>query len=200
LLVNLAAGLDTRPYRLELPSSLVWIEADLPGIIEEKERLLAGSEPGCQLVRERADLACEAARRSFLDRALAGRHKALIITEGLLMYLREETVRSLAHDLGRPEVAWWVFEILSPPIRDAIMKSMKAELANAPMVFAPANGVAFFEALGWKVLGVYSLFHEASRLHRLPWLLSLLAKLPIPKPDPRNVAKARWSAVALVGR
>src|SRR5262245_602126 len=28
--LNLAAGLDTRPYRLDLPKDLDWIEADLP--------------------------------------------------------------------------------------------------------------------------------------------------------------------------
>src|SRR6266850_2251843 len=28
--VNLAAGLDTRPYRMELPASLRWFEVDLP--------------------------------------------------------------------------------------------------------------------------------------------------------------------------
>src|SRR5438552_648388 len=30
LVVNLAAGLDTRPYRMALPSSLRWIAVDLP--------------------------------------------------------------------------------------------------------------------------------------------------------------------------
>ena len=28
--LNLAAGFDTRPYRLELPTGLEWIEVDLP--------------------------------------------------------------------------------------------------------------------------------------------------------------------------
>jgi len=30
--LNLAAGLDTRPYRLPLPSSLRWVEADFPDV------------------------------------------------------------------------------------------------------------------------------------------------------------------------
>src|SRR5579864_8323506 len=30
MVVNLAAGLDTRPYRMELPASLEWVEVDLP--------------------------------------------------------------------------------------------------------------------------------------------------------------------------
>ncbi|MGH8370696.1 MAG: class I SAM-dependent methyltransferase [Gammaproteobacteria bacterium] len=33
-ILNLAAGLDTRPYRLALPANLRWVEVDLPGIIE----------------------------------------------------------------------------------------------------------------------------------------------------------------------
>ena len=41
--LNLAAGFDTRPYRLELPTGLEWIEADLPEIINEKQRLLTGN-------------------------------------------------------------------------------------------------------------------------------------------------------------
>ena len=39
MVINLAAGLDTRPYRMELPPSLQWIEVDLPGILEYKEEM-----------------------------------------------------------------------------------------------------------------------------------------------------------------
>src|SRR5437764_9971197 len=34
LVVNLAAGLDARPYRMELPQALRWIEVDLPQMID----------------------------------------------------------------------------------------------------------------------------------------------------------------------
>src|SRR5881392_979944 len=37
LVVNLAAGLDTRPYRMELPAALRWVEVDLPEILDYKE-------------------------------------------------------------------------------------------------------------------------------------------------------------------
>jgi methyltransferase (TIGR00027 family) len=33
-IVNLGAGLDTRPYRVDLPKSLRWIEVDFPQMIE----------------------------------------------------------------------------------------------------------------------------------------------------------------------
>ena len=51
LIVNCAAGLDARPYRMQLPSSLLWIEADLPGILVYKKELLASDKPTCQLER-----------------------------------------------------------------------------------------------------------------------------------------------------
>src|SRR5207247_3617279 len=34
--LNLAAGLDARPYRMALPASLTWIEVDLPGLLSYK--------------------------------------------------------------------------------------------------------------------------------------------------------------------
>jgi methyltransferase (TIGR00027 family) len=37
LVLNLGAGLDTRPYRLELPSNLCWVEVDCAEITELKD-------------------------------------------------------------------------------------------------------------------------------------------------------------------
>src|SRR4029077_19602979 len=66
--VNLAAGMDTRPYRLALPVALTLVEADLPAIVDEKESVLAGEKPVCTLVRERVDLADPASRAALLSR------------------------------------------------------------------------------------------------------------------------------------
>ena len=41
MVVNLAAGLDTRPYRMALPSNLPWIEVDLPDLLDYKIAMLA---------------------------------------------------------------------------------------------------------------------------------------------------------------
>ena len=51
---NLAAGLDTRPYRMDLPPSLRWIEVDLPDILDYKEDGARRREAG---VRGRAGAA-----------------------------------------------------------------------------------------------------------------------------------------------
>jgi hypothetical protein len=71
-----------------------------------------------------------------------------VITEGLLMYLDAADVASLARDLCRPGIDGWIFDLLSPAVRNDIMRGMKRELKHAPMQFAPPDGVAFFERLG----------------------------------------------------
>jgi O-methyltransferase involved in polyketide biosynthesis len=55
-IVNLGAGLDTRPYRLELPHSLKWFEIDFPHMIQYKNQQLAVQKPRCQLARNELDL------------------------------------------------------------------------------------------------------------------------------------------------
>ncbi|MFA5897952.1 MAG: SAM-dependent methyltransferase [Hyphomicrobium sp.] len=197
--LNLAAGLDTRPYRLDLPQQLHWVEADLPGIIEEKTALLAGERPHCHLERVKVDLADASARARFLDGAVGEHKRVLVLTEGLVMYLEDETVRELSRDLERPGIAWWILDSISPAVLKGFMRNM-SDLGRAPMHFAPAHGVAFFEDLGWQVAAMRSLVAEAKRLHRLPWHLYLIMLLPFPQPDPRNLGTAMWSAVVQLHR
>jgi len=100
LVVNLAAGLDARPYRMALPSSLRWVEVDLPAILDYKEEILRGQKPVCALERVRLDLSGLSARRDLFRRLGEAAKKALIITEGLLIYLTAEEVGSLAEGPG----------------------------------------------------------------------------------------------------
>jgi len=197
--LNLAAGLDTRPYRLELPSSLRWFEADLPALVEEKERLLADAKPRCQLRRLRADLTDAGVRAAVLQEAVGSSDKALVITEGLLIYLEEPQVRALAADLfARADVRWWILDLASPGLLEMMRKSMGRHLASAPMRFAPPDGVAYFEALGWRVAQVHSILRAAARFRRLPWFLRIFALLP--EPDPRRLGKSRWTGVVQLER
>ncbi|WP_428341513.1 class I SAM-dependent methyltransferase [Mycobacterium sp.] len=191
--LNLAAGLDTRPYRLDLPPDLTWIEADLPALLTEKERLLAGQTPRCRLSRQAVDLADTADREAFLIAALAGAKKALVLTEGLLMYLPERNVSALSAAFTRPEIGWWVFDLWGAGLRKWMDKKTKAMMQNAPFTFAPRNGVAHFENLGWTTVDVKSLLNAADRFHRLPLGFRFLARLP--QPDPRKPGNTRWNAV-----
>jgi methyltransferase (TIGR00027 family) len=192
--LNLAAGLDTRPYRLELPATLEWIEADLPGIVDEKERVLANEKPRCVLRRERVDLADPAARETFLTAATAGASRVLVITEGLLVYLDDDKVRALGKALARPEIRWWMLDISSAAIATMMQRRMGDLRENAPMQFAPENGVAFIEALGWRAREIQSFYRWALRFNRLPLFLRLFSFFP--DPNPRRPGRGMWAAVA----
>jgi methyltransferase (TIGR00027 family) len=197
--LNLAAGFDTRPYRMALPESLEWVEADLGPMIDEKEKLLEGEKPRCALRRERVDLSDASARDGFLARETRGANKVLVLTEGLLAYLDDDAVRTLGRDFAsRPAVRWWVLDVTSPAILRMLTKGMGTQLHHAPMRFAPADGVAFFESLGWRAVDIRPIFREAVRLRRLPLLLRMFAFLP--DPDPRKPGNTRWSAVVRFGR
>ena len=191
--LNLAAGLDTRPYRLALPASLPWVEADLPEMIEEKEKLLETEKPACGLTRMKVNLTDAAERSSFLDRVLKDPKNVLALTEGLLVYLDEAEVRTLGRDFASRGVRWWILDLASPEILKMMRRQVGAQLANAPMKFAPSDGVAFFEALGWEVREIHSIVQAAVRFRRIPFFLRPFSWLP--EPDPRKLGRSRWSAV-----
>jgi methyltransferase (TIGR00027 family) len=100
MVINLAAGLDTRPYRMELPPSLQWIEVDLPAMIDYKEGILGQEKPRCALERVRLDLADTAGRRALFQKLGRNAGKVLVLTEGLLVYLTREEVSALGRDLA----------------------------------------------------------------------------------------------------
>jgi O-methyltransferase involved in polyketide biosynthesis len=192
--VNLAAGLDTRPYRMAVPSSLRWVEVDLPALSAEKERLLADARPRCPLTRIHADLSDAAARARALRQAVGTSARVLVLTEGLLIYLDDSLVRALSGDLrAEAGVRWWVLDLSSPAILSLMNQRMGVHLQNAPLKFAPPNGIGYFEALGWKVSQVESMAQAAVRLHRLPWSLRPFTLLP--RANPRDVSRGRWAAV-----
>src|SRR5438876_7252018 len=115
--LNLAAGLDARAYRLDLPRELNWIDVDLEGILSYKEAALAGEQPRCRVEFVRADLTNQTARRTLFQRVGAQAKRALVIAEGLLVYLTPEDVTALATDLAaQPAFRWWLIDLSSPQL------------------------------------------------------------------------------------
>ena len=195
--INLATGFDTRPYRLDLPAGMEWIEADLPDMINEKQRLLTGEIARCRLSRVAVDLADARSRSAFLADATSGARDALVITEGLLLYLNEQQVRALADDLLRTGIAGWITDVIAPVIVRRMMRHMRS-LDKAPMTFEPTEGVAFFERQGWTVGAIHSILKQAGRWKRLPTVLRPVAYLP--DSNPRKLTHAPWSGVVRFDR
>src|SRR6516164_5585513 len=111
LVVNLAAGLDARPYRLDLPRSLRWVEVDLPGMIDYKEQVLGGEKAACELKRVRLDLSNLNARRELFAELGRSATKVLVVSEGLIIYLTRDEVGTLARDLAaQPSFQSWVLD------------------------------------------------------------------------------------------
>jgi len=197
MVVNLAAGLDARPYRMQLPPQLQWIEVDLPDLLAYKTERLAGETPHCILERVALDLSNLAARRELFARLNARAKSVMIVSEGLVVYLAPEEVLQLATDLARtPTFNRWTLDMVSPGLMRMMLKTMGQELqhAGAPFKFAPDDGPAFFERAGWKPLEVRSLLHTAATLKRLSWRMRLFALLP---DSAGRVPSSPWGGVCL---
>ena len=200
--LNLAAGLDARPYRLAFPASLRWVEMDFPAMTAAKAELLAGDTPRCKLERVGVDLADVVQRNQALADLAGGMKKALVMTEGLLVYLNRTIVTELARDLyQQPAMQYWVTDLASPVILRRMQKwwgkQMKA--ANAWMDFAPPEGTKFFEPLGWREVEFHDLFLNSLRLNRpmpMAWMFKWLMKL-FPTHAAKNLAKWRSGVVLL---
>jgi methyltransferase (TIGR00027 family) len=168
LVLNLGAGLDTRPYRMELPSHLYWVEVDCAKIIELKESCLFGEKPVCKLERVSCDLADASARQALLASASEKSRNALVLTEGVIPYLSEEGVGALASDLNKyPCFQHWVTDYFSPLIRKySQAQSKKMRMENAPFKFAPKDYFGFFLTHGWQAKDVRYIVDAAQKLGR----------------------------------
>ena len=183
--LNLAAGLDTRPYRLPLAPSFRWVEVDFPDVIAYKQQQLAGERPACALEQIGG----------------TARH-VLVVSEGLLIYLTGDQVGALARDLAaRPSFAWWLIDLASPGLLKMMSKTWGRAVAdNAPFQFAPPEGTRFFEPLGWREAEFRSTWDESLRLKRtmrLAWLWSLLGRL---YPKRKREEFRRFSGIVLLAK
>jgi methyltransferase (TIGR00027 family) len=203
LVLNLAAGLDARPWRMELPPSLRWIDVDLPAMTEHKARAMAGETPRCRHEAIAADLADPAQRREVLARVGAMGGRALVVTEGLLIYLTPHDVAALAADLhAQPSFRWWLTDLASPQLLKWMEKSWGKHVreGNAPFRFAPADGSGFFARHGWREARWSSTMEDAHRLRRemrAAWLWRALGRLA---PAKKREAFRRFSITLLLER
>jgi len=167
--INLAAGLDTRPWRMPLPASLRWIDVDLPGITEYKANAMRDEKPVCRYEAIVTNLTDASARTALFARIDSESTTALVITEGLLIYLTADQVGTLARDIhSMRSASWWLLDLASERLLAIMNRYWGRAVAagNAPFQFAPADGTAFFEKFGWHEIEFRSGLDEARRLHR----------------------------------
>jgi methyltransferase (TIGR00027 family) len=163
--INLGAGLDTRPYRLQLPPSLHWVEVDYPSLIEGKNASLSGEVPACSLERIGLDLTDVDARRRVFNRIWTTAKRAMVLTEGVLGDLSPDEAGDLADDLhSRRGCELWVLYYFSPRLLADYRKHPPHR--NVPVRFDPPSWEAFITAHRWRIREIRFLGEESERLHR----------------------------------
>lgn len=183
LVVNLAAGLDTRAWRLDLPSSLRWVDVDLPGILQYKTDMLRDETPRCKYEAIHADLTDVAVRDALFAQLGASASRVLVITEGLLVYLEEARVQSLARALHAiPSFRWWLTDLSNHKLLELLEKQWGPTLTrgNAPMKFAVDDAESFFAPLGWRVQTMrYAIVeaHHFGREMRMGWFTRWMLRI-----------------------
>ena len=169
VVLNLAAGLDARPWRMKLPPALRWIDVDHPGILDHKAQIMKDEKPVCDYEAIALDLADVTRRRSLFSQIDADSSRVLVVSEGLVIYLQPNDVAALARDLhSARHFQWWVFDLISPQLLVMMQKMWGKNLdaGNAPFHFAPAESTDFFRPFGWEEREYHSAMDDARRLHR----------------------------------
>jgi O-methyltransferase involved in polyketide biosynthesis len=107
VVLHLGCGLDSRAFRLDVPSGVSWFDVDVPEVIALRRRLY-DERPGYTMIGS------SVTDPGWLDQIPADR-PALIVAEGLLMYLTEKEVRDLLQRLtDRFDTGELLADLLSP--------------------------------------------------------------------------------------
>lgn len=111
VVVHIGCGFDSRFERVaERFGKVEWYDLDLPDVIELRRQLIGGEKERYHL------LACSVLDRAWLDAVSTYRQRPfLFLAEGVLMYLTETQVKSLAFTLKKNfPGAELVFDAFSP--------------------------------------------------------------------------------------
>jgi O-methyltransferase involved in polyketide biosynthesis len=107
VVLQLGCGLDSRAFRLDIPSGVRWFDVDVPDVIALRRGLYT-DHPGYTMIGSSVTEA------GWLDQ-IPAEHPALIVAEGLLMYLTAAEIRDLLQRLtGRFDSGELLVDLLSP--------------------------------------------------------------------------------------
>ena len=153
--VILAAGMDTRAFRIPWPAGVRVFEVDREEVFDHKEAVLgrAGASPSCDRHVVRANLAT--AWTATLTAAGFDRSKpAAFLIEGLLMYLEEaeaQAVLAAVATVAAPG-SWIAADVVNPevltsPYMSRYMTALRE--AGSPWKFGIEDPESFFRQRGW---------------------------------------------------
>lgn len=96
--------------------------------------------------------------------------KTLILTEGVIPYLSNDDVKSLADSLySYPNFKYWITEYYSPEILDFLRTPKRlSQMENAPFLFYPQNWIEFLKNSGWSEVETKYFGIESPKVGRTP--------------------------------
>jgi methyltransferase (TIGR00027 family) len=155
--VLMAAGLDTRAFRLRWPAQTRLFELDQPPVLQHKGQVLssAGAQPACTRQAIEADLTApwqEALIRAGFD----PQQPSGWLLEGFLFYLPNERIVRLLDEvtgLAAPE-SWMGFDIINNAVLTSPLTKAWIEMqaqSGAPWIGALDDPEEFLGARGWQV-------------------------------------------------
>ena len=150
-ILNLGAGLDTRPYRLNFKRPLKWIEVDFPAIIDLKNEKLKGIAANVSLERVSVDLSQRLAAQNLFKEIGNQSKQVLVITEGVIPYLSDSQAEILAQDLfSNSAFKYWIQDYRRGGYGGAVIPSwIRRRMKAAPFKFSQVDWFGFFESHGW---------------------------------------------------
>jgi len=155
-IVLIAAGLDTRAFRLDWPDGTHIFEMDQPAVLDYKEQVLHSmdAQPACERHTLAADLT-QPWKNALVDGGFDPQQPSGWLLEGFLFYLPNESITSIldeANSLAAPG-SWIGFDIinnsmLSSPITRPWIE-MQAR-SGAPWIGTLDDPQEFLSARGWQ--------------------------------------------------
>jgi methyltransferase (TIGR00027 family) len=155
-IVLLAAGLDTRAFRLAWPAGTQVFELDQPAVLQYKERILHSldAQPTCERKTIEVDLtgAWQAAlvQAGFEPGRLSG-----WLLEGFLFYLPNEHITRILEDVSKLATpgSWLSFDIINSHMLTSPLTRPWIEMQagyGAPWIGYLDDPVAFMAGRGWQ--------------------------------------------------
>ena len=153
-IVMLAAGMDTRAYRLNFPPGTTIFELDRKEVIDYKKEKLKSARLKCSHKSIAVDLRNDW-KTPLTQSGFRVNVPTLWLVEGLVMYLEESQVTGLLErlkSLASPK-DYLVMDILSRTLLESphMEKQLKfLSSIGAPWKFGSNDPIAFLKKYGWK--------------------------------------------------
>jgi len=154
--ILMAAGLDTRAYRLARPASTSVFELDQPAVLQEKEQILhsAGARTECARYALGADLT-GSWKEALIEAGFDLSNPSAWLLEGFLFYISTGSISHLLEEVNSLSAtgSWLGFEIINSITLTSAHTHQWVEMqanSGAPWIGTLDDPSGFLASRGWK--------------------------------------------------